>query len=406
MPTISTVLRHAGTAPPDFTLHDDEHSLRVAERMVDLIPDDSFQALTGYELALMLLAAYLHDIGLSPDRGLVTAHYTYVLTGDDTRLSADDSRLFRGWLDQYGRGVVPPLLDTTASHVALSRASQVVATYCRARHADWSVRWIDTNLTGLSMGAYAAWLTDLRALCLSHNEGRAALLEPGLNPRLVAPQTVVNLRYLACALRVADVIDVDPERTPSVVFRQRDVSPASAIYWHKDHEIVLDVQGDTITLTARPPSAPLHRAVVLTADQIDTELGLCRDLADRGSFGNCPGYGALPHKWPSPATCFRDIAPRDDAYVYIDGDFRPDTDRILALLGGVALYGTPLAALRELLQNASDAIAEQSARVRLEWDDPNDPDRVSAARTLNRIDLAIRQRDGAYGLTAAIRVSA
>ena len=39
-------------------------------------------------------------------------------------------------------------------------------------------------------------------------------------------------------------------------------------------------------------------------------------------------------------------------FEYIDGAFRPDNRRILGLLAGTQLYETPLAALRELLQNA------------------------------------------------------
>jgi hypothetical protein len=54
MPKIEAVLSKGGTAPTDFTLHDADHSHRVAERMAEIIPHDSLEGLTCYELALLL----------------------------------------------------------------------------------------------------------------------------------------------------------------------------------------------------------------------------------------------------------------------------------------------------------------------------------------------------------------
>jgi len=39
MPVVERVLASGGTMPLDFTLHDADHSFRVAERMADLIGD-------------------------------------------------------------------------------------------------------------------------------------------------------------------------------------------------------------------------------------------------------------------------------------------------------------------------------------------------------------------------------
>jgi hypothetical protein len=400
MPGIEVVLRQAGTSPSDFTLHDDQHAFRVAERMIELIPGETLLALSGYELALLLFSAYLHDIGMTPQRGRVLGHYEYLLNGQSERISADEARTFRRWLDEHGRGATPPLIKTMAAGSALSTAPKLVTSYCRERHAQWSVDWISTNLPS-ALATYSTWRTDLEALCRSHNEGRGFLLSKSLDPRIVAPSAVVNLRYLACVLRVADVMEVDPERTPPVLFGHRGIEGDSATYWLKDRELVLTLNDKGVTVTARPPSAVIQRAVIVTADQIDAELYVCRDLADLGSFAFCPGAGPLSHTWPWPTTSFRDIAPAKDAFVYIDGDFQPDTARVLELLGGVALYETPLAALRELLQNAEDAVSEQIARTRLAWDDPADHDQVAALRALNRIDITLEHRADGYWLHCA-----
>ncbi len=55
MPAIEAVL--------NFTLHDADHGFRVANRMADLIGKEALQTLSGFEVALLLLSAYLYDIG-------------------------------------------------------------------------------------------------------------------------------------------------------------------------------------------------------------------------------------------------------------------------------------------------------------------------------------------------------
>jgi len=74
-PDIERVLSSAGTSPLDFTLHDAEHSFRVAEWMAKIVPGDVLEKLSGYELALLLLSAYLHDIGMTPEQARVQRHW-------------------------------------------------------------------------------------------------------------------------------------------------------------------------------------------------------------------------------------------------------------------------------------------------------------------------------------------
>lgn len=79
MPEIQQILTSAGTAPTDFTLHDGEHSFRVAERMCQIIPIDTQSALSVYELALLLFSAYLHDIGMTPEQEKLRRHWRHLL---------------------------------------------------------------------------------------------------------------------------------------------------------------------------------------------------------------------------------------------------------------------------------------------------------------------------------------
>ena len=90
---------------------------------------------------------------------------------------------------------------------------------------------------------------------------------------------------------------------------------------------------------------------------------------------------------------YRDIRPRDDSYVYIDGAFRPNTEKLLELLGGEELYGDQTLAVRELVQNAFDAVRERIAWQRLQQADPLDPRVIDSIAGLHRVSLSVESDD-------------
>lgn len=69
MPRIEALLGEDSAGNLTFTLHDPDHAYRVAQRMADIIPADVLRRLSAYELSLLLLSAYVHDIGLAPASG-------------------------------------------------------------------------------------------------------------------------------------------------------------------------------------------------------------------------------------------------------------------------------------------------------------------------------------------------
>src|SRR5262245_33877725 len=65
MPLAQRILAEKSPAARDFTLHDHAHGFRVAERMAEIL-GELLNSLSGYELALLLMSAYMHDIGMAP----------------------------------------------------------------------------------------------------------------------------------------------------------------------------------------------------------------------------------------------------------------------------------------------------------------------------------------------------
>ncbi len=394
MKKIQLILDKAGTIPKDFTLHDSDHSYRVAERMWDLIPDKTKVILSEYELGFLLLSAYLHDIGMNPEYSKVQAHLTYITSEAKTSLTDDEVREFQKWIDDNLKS--QPIDISKEKLTDSNTANYVITYYVRYKHNDWSGDWIKDNLSSEALELYPHWLEDLIDLCQSHHYGLEELTEVDFDPKHVKDFNI-HLRYLAICLRTADVMENDPERTPEVILAHRSIAESSKRYWYKDHQIDLIRTENKFTIYSRPDKAYLHKAVLETADQIEGELKLCRRLIiDRPlSYST---YGALEnYEWMSDAIIERDIEPRKGTYKYIEGSFRPNSERILELLGGSQLYGDPIWSLRELLQNAFDAVKEKIAYSVLSQNQ-DIYQTIEKYSTLNEIHLRLEKRDDGYWL--------
>jgi len=366
MADAEATLARGETAPADFTLHDEMHGFRVAERMADLVGINRLHEFSPTELALLLGSAYLHDIGMTPRAGHVRRHRDYLISGDVAQLTEEQRRELQTWLDDHAGGVAPPLATGTPDSATLARVDELLTYYCRSRHNDWSGEWIRENVATADRELYIGFSDDLIQLCRSHHEGYEELIAARFDAKLIGPD-IVHPRYLAALLRIADILEFDPERTPEIVFRHREVAPSSTIYWHKDHEVNFRREANYFIFYARPRDAATFQALRQMANEIDNELAVCARLNKEGRFqlaplraGNDPRYS-----WRFEPSLKRDVHPKPDTFEEFEGAFQPNPGRLLSLLAGTQLYETPMAAVRELLQNAFDAVREQIAYERL-----------------------------------------
>lgn len=357
------VLRAASTSPLDFTLHDNHHSFRVAEKMMLVLPPHMVEKLSSEEIALLLCAAYLHDIGMSPERELLLK-YRSICIGESAAFGTNDAEVqdFYSWLDssQFADSVQLPI--QLSSPGALDKLEQVLTYFIRSKHNDWSGDWIEKHMDLSPLEKYPAFRDDLVRLCKSHHFGREQLGREEYEPKQIGvsdPPVIVHQRYLACVLRVADILDFDPERTPDVIYQHRRIAAESRIYWYQTFEINAALSNDRkrYVFQATPPDAALHEALRIVSSEINYELQMCRRLDESHPF-KYSIIQELPHIWDFPGELTISIKPRDNAYEFIGGAFRPNTAKLLQILSGTNLYHSELDAVRELLQNAFDAIKE------------------------------------------------
>jgi hypothetical protein len=390
----------ASTGGPEsaLTWHDPSHALQVAELIADVLSPEALEHLSSHELSLLLLAAYAHDVGQTSQVARSSAHYDYLLSGEGDLSEPERDELQR-WLDREERGLQPPIRGRDDAD-AEREARLLTARYANERHIETGARWLRGQMLEVLRTDDDAGLgEDLLCLCATHRAGYSALVAPELDPRFLRRgRVIVHRRYLACVLRVADVLDFDPERTPAVLTRQRNMALRDALRWRRQPPTTLEVATDGRVLAEGRPSSALHlRALNEVLDAIEAELRLVRDVDAGAPFRRAPRRTQLlPHQWRLEPIVYRDIRPRDDRFVYVDGAFRPNTAKLLELLGGRDLYGTEAVAIRELVQNAYDAVRERIAWQRLLDRAPLDDTTIDRLRQLHQVTLQVTRRDDGH----------
>jgi len=130
------------------------------------------------------------------------------------------------------------------------------------------------------------------------------------------------------------------------------------------------LQEGRIIFHARPRNARVHKALTQLADWIDQELQGIARFGEKLPPIYRIGKQDIHRDWNLASALVRNIEPAPNTYEYIEGAFRPNTARLLQILSGEQLYDESLASVRELLQNAFDAVREKIARRRLHTENP------------------------------------
>jgi molecular chaperone HtpG len=332
---------------PQFTLHDPNHSAKILDLIAQILPEETLAQLNQVELAILILAAYLHDIGMtcnSQQREEIIANeseFRALLMSDDSRAAAH--------LDA---------LNANQHRIATRIEDQVFVEYLRRHHVDRSDKHIESLLPSLSWhgSPFGKWV---RAVCWSHGEPISSLYDESDYPRDALVRNLrINVQYLAILLRLGDILDLDPERTPAALFDF--ISPTeeqSIVEWKKHRSIIgWDITPERVVFEAECTQPAYERALRTFIDWIETERRDSVLLLARHTDTTAKRYRLdLVH----PVTA--DRVHSDGSYIYSSMRFEIDHKRVIALLGGVRLYKDPLLAIRELLQNSVDAVRHRFA---------------------------------------------
>lgn len=321
---------------PMFTLHDETHICNVMQLIADLLGDDA-EKLTRDETAMLIMSACCHDIGMS-----YSEKEKQALFNDIDRLNKYLENNHSEYVKAFSSGnTVPKMTD------------DMIQNYLRCIHHERVMEL-------LSVYKWPSVLDgkidrrDLICVCQSHGKDISSLDE-------MEPTATVDLRFCAILLRLADILDFDTSRAPETVYEYSGFQKAhdsnmlkSKEEWDKH----LASQGfDFLHIKERKQmyfldysatcrSMQVEQTVNCYLDWVDQELNFCGKQLKR-----------FAGKWQDfilPGKIKRNIKSEG----YVSGQYRLslDQDKILELLIGKDLYSDPSVFVRELIQNAIDAV--------------------------------------------------
>lgn len=321
---------------PMYTLHDETHICNVLRIMAQLL-GDHMDKLTRDEAAMLILAACCHDVGMS-----YSVQEKQEVLEDKDRLDQYLEQHHDEYVKAYSENPDVPKLT-----------GEIQRNYLRSIHHERilellnSVPWPDCLWGKVDRD-------DLIQVCQSHGENPSDLNH-------LECTSTIDLRFCAVLLRLADILDFDTTRAPKTLYQYCSFDNAegreakiSQEEWHK-HIASQGFEFDHVADRSVPYDLPCHitsksmqieQAVHNFLDWVDNELNQCSNLLRR-YVGRWKDF-VLPSK----------VKRIVKAIGYVSGQYHltMDQDKVMELLVGEDLYSDPSAFVRELIQNAIDAV--------------------------------------------------
>ncbi len=352
---------------PLYTLHNELHILNVIAWMETILEPEGIKKLSPLECALSLLAAYTHDLGMT----LSQKEFD----------SLDTNPEYQRFRDRYleERHLITSLRASGNRHRANLIENHLLTEYLRDTHADRLSTRLCARLKDIAPDLIykgVPYRRQLKLIAISHNHDVAWLRHQMEKEKLPIHTTIgsnehVNFPFIGILLRLADIMDFDASRTPSILFRhfglERELEDltnnlkgpsASSLEWKKHLAITgtpWDPKTNVLTYSAAACTHPVvHKSILDFVGWIRREVS---NSAGELRILNADDRLRLPTEVKA------EITPV--GYTYHDWHFRLDQDEIIRLLMGETLYGDPSLCIRELLQNALDAVELRDLRMQL-----------------------------------------
>ena len=230
---------------PDFTDHSLLHSMDVLDYANRILGQEQMCRLSTGECFVLIMACYLHDIGMGISQKDYEVFSRSIDFGDyfETHDKADTARTIRDFHNEY---------------------------------------------SGLFIRKYAELLEipagDILFAVIQTSRGhrKTDLLDSAEYPELHTPYGVIRTAFLAAIIRLADEIDVGTDRNPELLFDSSAVTTQRGIEAFGTHESIrrVEVTPERILLYVRPKAPEFVPLIEEVRKKIQQTLDECRRAAE------------------------------------------------------------------------------------------------------------------------------
>lgn len=356
---------------PNFTLHNVGHSFRIMEYMNKILA--SKEELNELEITLLIYSALLHDIGMAVSTEDITLIKANEFPHCDIRFSAM-VKLMNG--DE----------------------NEALQEYVRRIHSKLSANYILTELKDkLTIPNYPtlSFADDLALICQSHTED-FEWIQRNLKQYEVKGDYPYNPQYIACLLRLGDILDIDSNRTPYNLYKLIEPTGMSDAEWQQHYvisnneKIIFNdkTQQKKIVFHGKVSNPSIHRKILNYISWVENELTNSTSLTS-----NFP---------PQYRLIFENIPEQNiqtEGYTYSGFKMTLVFKAISSLLMGEKIYGHKSLGLRELIQNSIDAckIREEIEKQKHEFGQDEYVPKIKVI--LNSLKKQVTIKDNGIGMT-------
>ena len=351
-----------------YTRHDITHVEAMLKMLDWLIPPLTQDVMTPVDWLLTVLSIYLHDLGM-----LVTSEEY------DRRM---ENQKFREFLDDIntdpkGKDYLARIEKMDANEKERFFYQEFIREHHAARIREWitgrhSIQWGETvkgiadEIKKLLDSLPTRFKTHLGNVCESHHLDNLDKIEFFPLCQYYGSDYIetANVQYAALLLRTTDLLHVTKDRTPSVMYKLINLSdPKGVDAWEKQRGTF---STHMVSSEFDPENIDTHQIVVSA------------DFTEERPFFVLSEYLAYADEQIKQSKRWAEVSANTTEgkhYLFpwhtVSGDilvegnepvplsFVLDKGRLLNLLVGHTIYNDPTVAVRELLQNAIDAVRYQ-----------------------------------------------
>lgn len=350
---------------PQYTLHDETHISNMIT-LVSMILQDKISSLSELEKLILILGICFHDIGMAPNEEEL-----------ESLLSSSEYEVFsENWKINHSNFVNLLSIQKSSIYSEVEKAEinekisllekACLTEYLRREHPENAKKFIENLYNndkrllfhGINITAFIC------KLAIAHGKDISFINDSnGFRCDEQIHTYKVNMSFLAVLIRLSDILDFDRSRTPDLLYKSiKFEDPISIKEWEKHRTIRgWTISNKEISFTAECTHPVYENVVRSFINQIEIELQNCITLTKKypQAFSR--------YSLDLPFTIDRSrIGPKDNLYITHNVEFSLSRNEIINLLMTDNLYSKPSLCIRELLQNAADAIRTKKSLYAME----------------------------------------
>lgn len=395
VPKVQAVIAHIF---PHFSLHDDSHSETILNRIESFIGVDELKKLSTTDIWLMLSAAYYHDLGMAVmAKDIEEIFADKKFKEDIKKIQKDTNHPLFPFADLYevksdGLYYKPEKL----SGKTFDAAKFLLADFVRKNHhsrskdsidADELLHFKDTPIPGRIIDY-------LGRICECHGMKKDDVMALP-KEEMGAYGDICHPRFIACMLRLGDLLDIDNNRFSDVLLSTLTHIPDDSLRHKEKHLSIKHFILDTkhLELMAISRDYDVYEITDQWFKMVKEELGWQRDcwsnIVPKCISTSLPVIDQL------------EIRLKDYDIIGDKGksEFTIETPFAMELLQGSGIYKQRSSCMKELMQNSVDAsyisIYLDSLVDGIALETPSDLYKVCDSRPIN-IVLKKEREEGDY----------